>query len=632
MIVATDVLSKVITKPVEDAIKTIAKKATDYLVDRGAKNQIDIGVAYKDYLNNVYGQNVMSKSFLYRDEDRKLSSFFVPLTLKPLSWESRWLKHDKDYSKEDDKLSAKNIADLLKQGNKLIITGTGGMGKTLHMKYFCVSAIECKLKVPVFISLRCFNDIDIDSKSFEEHIYEQLKICGFKLEFQYFKYSLDSDKYLFLFDGYDEIKEKKKPQLSAKLIEFAKQYSKNSFIISSRPSEELFSWERFKIFSICKMSIEQIIDVIWMLDYKEGFKKKFSDILIGDQHSIYKDFASIPLLLSILIITYAANDELPETLNEFYEKAFEVLLLQKDKEKIGFKRDFQSRLTTKSFKEVFLCFCYITYLSEMYSFSHQALEKVLSAVFKKMEIDIDEDAYINDLVNISCMLVQEGEDYFFLHRNFQQYFAASYVSGKNVDEQRKMCHRYIKSKDYININSDEGYYDRYGFVYERNHNLDFFVLLKSIESDRFESIILIPIMKKIYDAYQKDNDLVLVTLIFNHWFCKICSLIDNGPFRDCGRFLSYDSHKEGEIDFLFSEFELLKELLPFSDKNFNINCIDNKKLYEQTMMVTSREYFYKYYRKAKKPRALETFARPYSFYCGELRYTAMVIDRYEKLC
>ena len=49
-------------------------------------------------------------------------------------------------------------------------------------------------------------------------------------------------------------------------------------------------------------------------------------------------------------------------------------------------------------------------------------------------------------------------------------------------------------------------------------------------------------------------------------------------------------------------------------------------------MVTSREYFYKYYRKAKKPRALETFARPYSFYCGELRYTAMVIDRYEKLC
>ena len=47
------------------------------------------------------------------------------------------------------------------------------------------------------------------------------------------------------------------------------------------------------------------------------------------------------------------------------------------------------------------------------------------------------------------MLILEGHDYVFIHRSFQEYYAASFVSKMLEDEQEEFC------SDYINNSEDE---------------------------------------------------------------------------------------------------------------------------------------------------------------------------------
>ena len=624
MFVVTELLSKVITKPVEDAVKAISKKTADYLVDKGAKNQIDIGLAYEEYLKNIYAEYAMSKSFLYRDKKRKLSSFFVPLDIKPLSRESLCLEHKKDNPKEDEnKLSTKDIATILKQGNKLIITGTGGMGKTLLMKYFCVSAIENGLKIPIFISLRELNDIPIDSETFEEQIYKYLSVFGFKLEYQYFKYSLESDKYLFLFDGYDEIKEEKQLKLSLMLYRFSEQYPHNSFIISSRLIDSIFSWEDFQLFSICNMTIEQAIDFVWMLDYEDTLKKKFTNELTNRSHGLYyryKSFASVPLLLSVLLLTYAAHARLPETLNEFYEKAFEALLFENDRmTKLGFKRIFRSELTYVTFRNVFIRFCFITYFEEMYSFSsRQVLVEVLLIVLQEMKIDINVDAYLSDLLDNVCMLIKEGEEYTFLHRSFQEYFAAVYVAKKNDIKQSEFCLDYINSP--ASKIGESILQCRFCFSPSKckwYDSVSFLRMLQSIEPDRFESIILDPIMKKVYDIYQNNNDLVNTALA-----CTDPHLLSS--FKELIKYMSIDSLYCLETDVAVSENELL--LLRrywFLQDQKRITNPDLERQANSFLELASSKDIQGYYNSS---RQAERFIKDVIY------PIAMSIERYETIC
>lgn len=531
MIEAKGLLSNVITKLAEDAAKTLANKAKDYLVDRESKEQIDFGYAYEEYLYNVYNTYSKSKTILYDDEAKKLSSFYVPADLSQWTGANKLKRND-----EKERISAKSINSVLEQGDKLIVTGIGGMGKTMLMKHFCIDAIESEFAIPVFVSLRRFNNIIIDGKTIEEMIYDQLKIFGFALDYKYFEYSLSCGKYVFLLDGYDEIAESRRSALSFGLADFAKRYSSNRFVISSRPIDELFSWEEFKVFSICSMNHRQAVKLIWKLDFDNQLKKRFIKEFDEKLYNKYESFASVPLLFSILFLTYASNTTLPETLNEFYEKAFETLLYKHDRKKMGFERILKSKLSYGMFREVFLRFCALTYFDEVYSFSYKTLVTVLSEVSQRMRIDVDEDAYVSDLVDISCMIIHEGQDYIFIHRSFQEYFAACYLAKKTDAEQREFC------SGYLNEEYEEGVFKGGEYQLSYNEHTDlmtscphyfhnheqlwkeitelahyefmiiglhkiwsFFVMLNSIEPDRFENIVLMPIMEKVYSIYKKEN-------------------------------------------------------------------------------------------------------------------------------
>lgn len=122
MVEATELLSKIISKLAEDAAKSIVGKAKDYFVDREYKEQIDFEYAYEDYLIKVYDTYSKSKTILYGDEPRALSSFFVPVDLEPVVYQYSFLNTEKEFQQKKEYLSpkhisTKNIADVFQHNN-----------------------------------------------------------------------------------------------------------------------------------------------------------------------------------------------------------------------------------------------------------------------------------------------------------------------------------------------------------------------------------------------------------------------------------------------------------------------------------------------------------------------------------
>lgn len=460
-----------------DMVSFLENELPRIYTDVTSKKEIDSEVAYEEYMKKVYVTYSKSKTIIYSNEEKELSSFFEPPFL---------YKEETHFNRTPEKvrISSENIEEIFKQGghSKILITGIGGMGKTILLKHLCTNSIVTYFKIPVFISLRWFNDMDLHDEPLEKLIYERLEINGFQLPYEYFKYSLGGDKYVFLFDAYDELSEERRRVLTKKISDFTKCYSDNYFVMTSRPVDQVYGLDAYTIFELCSMEFDQVERLILKLEFDAITKKKFVNELKTGIYDKYKSFASIPLTLSVLYLTYVQNATIPETLQEFYESAFDTLLFRHDTWKEGYERVLKSKLGRHEFKEIFIQFCFRTYFNGEYSFSENLLLERISDALRKVNESVDVYAYKDDLVNVTCMLIREGREYIFLHRSFQEYFAAYYVSRMLEERQKEFCAAFISEGNILK-------------------QRDFFRMLQSIEPNRFDKVVLLPILEKVHRKY-----------------------------------------------------------------------------------------------------------------------------------
>ena len=626
---AKELLSKVITELAKDASKSIAKKVKDYFVDREFKEQVDLEYAYEKYLDEVYKTYSKSKSVIYINKSRELRKFFVPSDLR---YEKNMPLRGKVYLQKSGSytISGEKINDVLEYSNKIIITGTGGLGKTMHMKHFCISAIEQGFKIPIFIPLRWFNDRDLSKKPLEELIYDRLEEFGFQLDYKYFEYSLGSGKYVFLLDGYDEVSKTKINQITTCIQSFSHRYSDNSFIISSRQIDNIYGWDDFIVYSLCPLKLDDAAKLIWKLDFAPDMKKGFIDTLIGGMFEKYNSIASVPLLLSIMYMTYVYNATFPDSLVGFYDKAFETMLYRHDRrEKAGFEREFTSGLGYTDFKKVFINFCYRSYFNDEYSFSETKLIDNINMVKGVAEIPFDAHNYKDDLVSITCMLILDGLEYVFIHRSFQEYYAAYYVSKMFENEQEEFCIDFINNVEEI---SDSQVYFGYRVLKSnRNKTIEFLSMLKYIDPKTFERVVLQPILKRIFNNYTRcGKDLIATAATY----CMIYDVTIDEDHRCSSCSLSFKPAPQPDCQFTFNEFNVLcyfyKELFEKS-----LNRLDKIDSLVEDKCDLIEDYFDNYERDdVNKVRTIYDEYNEDFFYdvvIDILFFFDSVINRYESL-
>lgn len=453
----TDVATGVVAKLAEDGINYLWNKVKKYFKDSNAQEDINIGIAYENYLNRTKEKYGKIKTILYNHVREELYSFYVHVNLR--------------YG--DRVIDSSDINNVINLANKIIITGTGGIGKSTLMHHFFLNAIDNTDYIPVLIELRSI-DLNQGKVSIKEAVYSALKNNGFELEDEYFEYSLVEGGYIILFDGYDEVKKDVANEIAKSIRDFSDKYYKNHFIVSSRPSQAFIGWEDFDELTSIPLSKEQAIELVSKIKYDETVKRKFLQELDTTLYDRHKSFAENPLLLTIMFLTFESNAKIPETLNDFYERAFNVLFREHDATKDVYKRETCTKLSYEKFKLVFSYICFISYIRKEYEFTDVTLlEYLRKAQDKFPDILFDPNDYQQDLLQHVCMLVKDGLSYRFVHRSFQEYFAAVYTTSRLIDDYQKKLFKVKLSEDIIN---GESYYK----------------MLFDMQPERFINNILLP--------------------------------------------------------------------------------------------------------------------------------------------
>lgn len=469
MIDSQEFMTNVAIGVVEDSLKGSWDKVKKFFKDLDAKDSIRYKTAYEKYLLNTKQKNSKIKTIIYRRAPKDLYSFYVCIGL---------IYNGKNINTE-------SIENMFELGNKVIVTGTGGVGKSILFKHLFINTIETTSFIPVLIELRSFNVCELREISVYQSIYKSLCDNGFNLSEEYFEYSMKEGGYIIFFDGYDEVNRDKTEKITSEIKALSERYSENKYFLSSRPSEEFIGWNDFCEVETLKLNKEQALSLVKKIEFDEVVKNTFYNELDNSLYEKYESFASNPLLLNIMLLTFQKHASIPERLNDFYDEAFVTLFNVHDATKDSYVRDIRSGLGCEDFKLIFSYICFKSYFNGEFEFSEARLRfHIQQAKTKFDRFNFTIEDFQEDLTQSVCMLIKEGLIYRFSHRSFQEYFAAWYTCKLVDDVQSKLLLSWIKESDSVLSDS-------------------YFTMLFDLQSEKLNKIVICPILKEIQKLYMQ---------------------------------------------------------------------------------------------------------------------------------
>lgn len=393
---------------------------------------------FKDYLERLTNEYSYIKTFVPNSDIRLFRDYFVCSNVS-------FLTKEKDECGTRIKTILKNATatELREQCSKFIVmTGTGGLGKSMMMNHLLLSAIDAfpndKL-VPVFVKLNEFKESTGYLTDFV--LGEIKKFAPYITENQYVEL-LKNGTFLFLFDGLDEIETTQRTRFEGQLNDFTSRYSGNSFIISSREDSTFLSLSKYSIVSLLPLEKEQAINLIKVLEYGRNdpvTKERFIERLDKELYDLHSDFASVPLLLTIMFITYENSGNVPSAPHVFYSKAYDALSESHDANKSGYDREYRTKSNGLRLKEYLGAFCFVTLAAGDRSFPEDKFEEYFNSTKEEMN-DIRPDEiftykdFAEDIMYCLCLMTMSSGNYCFVHDKFQEYFCAYWLSKKDADD------------------------------------------------------------------------------------------------------------------------------------------------------------------------------------------------------
>lgn len=445
---------------VKDYLDDILKRLGNIFGRKIDKYRIHTGSCFSKYLELAIQKYAKVKTILYRNKPVPLSKFYIDLEL----------------ISQNESIDTSDINNLIKINKKLIITGVAGSGKTLLSKKLFLEVIKKKLFIPIFIEMRDFNSINLSILDYLEEKMENLNLILEHLSFsEIFKNG--NGKFIFFFDAIDEILPSKYNKYMREIFSFSDKYDKNVYIITSRPGEEFIAWSNFVELKISPLSFGKAKLLIEKLDFeikeKNKFKKNFKWIF-----QECNSFATNPLLLTLMLMTYSYYGFLPEKISIFYEHAYNVLYYKQDLTKLGFKRTFYSKLNFESFTNVLSFFCTYSFFKGKYKFTKNEITAFFRSAREYFSLSFNEDDLLKDLIESTCLLIPDGFEYIFIHRSFQEYFTALFIVNSHKDI-RNEIYKYFKNTEI------------------ETKFLNIVKLIFDINQDLFEEEYIIPLLNEI---------------------------------------------------------------------------------------------------------------------------------------
>ncbi len=423
-------IEEVALKAAVDAVVRAAEQAAPMVARRLSGAATDalrraLRLGLDRYLSEAVRQVGYVRTLLYRKEPQYLYRFFIPLDLR---------------TPAGTILKSPTLPDLVKstQSRFLLITGTGGAGKSTLMRHFLVSSIHGAFRAaPVYIRLRALNAGE--RTTLEALTLSTMADLGLTLGHTELLKLLKRGSLVLLLDGFDEVVPEHRQRLSMEISALCSRYRKLVVVVASRPIE-LQAFGHAVEYSVEPLTKEKGLEIIEKLDYEITAKRHFLRALDQTLYDEYESFLRIPLMLTVMLMTHDFRRNIPLERHLFFDHVFSTLWSSHDAVKDGnFERRRFAGLHQGQFVSVLAWLAISTYIISRPTYSRSELVRLIDVAGQMCLLDhFNPEKYLQDLLTSTCIMQQDGLEFAYTHRSFEEYYAALFFlnAAKERDRER----------------------------------------------------------------------------------------------------------------------------------------------------------------------------------------------------
>jgi len=402
--IASRVLSPII-KDLYESAKGSIKDALDNWKNATASKRLARKIAITDKVKTIWAP----------DKEISLSSFYYPNKINI----------------SGTAVEINSLASL--PPRNLIIEGIVGQGKSILLRYLCIQELSPNGtgRIPVFIELRTLSA----KNGLLNAIYNSLTKLDIHITDEVFDYLAKAGKLVILLDAFDEVDIQIKKEVFQDIENLIEKYEELQFVITSRPKDDIQNSRHVEVIRIAPLSTRDFDPFLRKLGLKTT---RINDVLtaIQESPSNVSSLINTPLMLTLVIIVYESENEIPQNLPEFFEKLFHIVFTRHDSIKGSFERHHHSGLSERKLQELFEAFCCIVmHGGYRRSLTNDQFERAFSQAQEyATDCKCDSAKFKLDITKVACLMLEEGIGLTtFLHKSILEYHAAAFIKHSSDD-------------------------------------------------------------------------------------------------------------------------------------------------------------------------------------------------------